>query len=151
MRGFTLVELLVVIAIIAILAALLLPGLSSAREFAKRSSCLSNVKQFGIGAFCYVDDYKGWMPVSSSVTTYPSEWKIEIAPYAGIVKEIIGQDDPALGQKLFRCPSWICQSDLSSTAFGRHGGYGWNIGYGWGDGRLYGFGYDDAGDYGYPP
>jgi prepilin-type N-terminal cleavage/methylation domain-containing protein/prepilin-type processing-associated H-X9-DG protein len=61
-RAFTLIELLVVIAIIAILAALLLPALAAAREKARRSACLNNLKQIGIGLASYNSDYSEYMP-----------------------------------------------------------------------------------------
>ncbi len=61
-RGFTLIELLVVIAIIAILAAILFPVFARAREKARQSSCLSNVKQIALGAMMYTQDYDETYP-----------------------------------------------------------------------------------------
>lgn len=61
-RGFTLIELLVVIAIIAILAAILFPVFAQAREKARQSTCLSNIKQIALGALMYVQDYDECFP-----------------------------------------------------------------------------------------
>ena len=68
--GFTLVELLVVIAILAILAALLLPGLARSKELARRAKCASNLDQFGIAHTLYVDDNRGVPLETGEVNTF---------------------------------------------------------------------------------
>lgn len=78
-RAFTLVELLVVIAIIALLAAILFPVFSRARENARRASCLSNLKQMGLAVMQYVQDYDETYPIVAGSGT--STWTWQIYPY----------------------------------------------------------------------
>ena len=70
-RKFTLIELLVVIAIIAILAAILLPALQSARARANSSSCVSNLKQCGSISMQYINDHRSWWPCGSNNNRKP--------------------------------------------------------------------------------
>ncbi len=104
-RGFTLIELLVVIAIIAILAAILFPVFARAREKARQTSCLSNLKQITLGFMMYVQDYDerfitdDWtgQPGACLATCYNEcWWRFKVQPY---VKN----------WNLFNCPSGYFQ------------------------------------------
>jgi prepilin-type N-terminal cleavage/methylation domain-containing protein len=73
-RAFTLVELLVVIGIIAVLISILLPSLSKARESAKRTQCLSNLRQIGVYLNMYANAYKQQVPLGHSTKLGDVEW-----------------------------------------------------------------------------
>ena len=84
-RGFTLIELLVVIAIIAILAAILFPVFARARESARTSTCLSNVRQIATGIMMYIQDYDETYPAATNISrAFNTQWpqlRTLIQPY----------------------------------------------------------------------
>ena len=97
---FTLVELLVVIAIIAVLASLLFPALSSAREMSKGTKCAGNMRQIITAAFSYIGDFDEWLPASNAA------W--DDVYYGKAMASYLGYDsDSYINPKsgITRCPS----------------------------------------------
>ena len=124
-RGFTLIELLVVIAIIALLAAILFPVFARARENARKSSCLSNLKQLGLGMAQYTQDYdemitRGWYGSgnggSDAIDKY--KWQDAIFPY---VKS----------EQLYNCPSHTLNTKYKFRNGTNYGSYAGSTAY-WG-------------------
>ena len=94
-RGFTLVELLVVVAVVAILAALLLPALASAKERSKGAACLSNLRQIGLAIRAYADDSSGNIPFGPKAAPFTSAF--DLYPSTGAPTSLIslGSGAPA--------------------------------------------------------
>ena len=111
-KAFTLIELLVVIAIIAILAAILFPVFAQAKEAAKKTSCLSNNKQIGIGGVLYAqdnDDYlpeTGWDgPCSQPVAGSNGYVAVNDAYFSGVYSFPIATRPYIKNQDVLKCPS----------------------------------------------
>jgi len=124
---FTLIELLIVIAIIAILAALMFPGIAKARNVAKNISCVSNLKQIAHADFLYANDYSYFTPANSGSQPGHADrnWTTNLLTYlrpqynywAATSSQIVVWSD-TLHKSVFACPSRIYVDGGSS--WGQH-------------------------------
>ena len=101
--GFTLIELLVVVAIIAILAAMLLPALSKARDRARQAVCTGNMKQLGTACFMYTNDYDGYLPKYRGTGGSDPTWYDSCI--LGKYVNWTGAYDAPLQRTVFWCPA----------------------------------------------
>ncbi len=93
-KGFTLIELLVVVAIIGVLAGILLPTLSRARESARKTQCLNNMKTIGLALIMYADESKDVFPSDTVGVPNPAMWSLNL-----LYPEYVAD------RKIFNCPS----------------------------------------------
>ena len=103
--AFTLIELLVVVAIIALLIAILLPSLGRAREKAKLTQCLSNLRQLGLASFMYQGENNGYFPCGGHGTQEKNDWifwQTGRDPNGGALVPYMGG---SFNKKPFICPS----------------------------------------------
>ncbi len=138
-HGFTLIELLVVIAILGVLAGLLMPALTQAREYGRRAACINNLRQQGIAVYLYLDEHNECFPGWGDPADH---LQCQIFTYGGVSD--MGGNNPAENRplnnyldidsdtsparSLFHCPSDTQPYSTFQSTFHRYGtSYGFNV------------------------
>ena len=129
-NSFTLIEVLVVIAIIAVLAALLLPALATAREKGRRVTCSSNLHQLGVAFYTYIDDYDSRIPLICLTHYYGGGagqlgWNVASASITTLVTTYLGQKSFPYNT-ILRCPSALKPANWLSSWWGFDSSYVWH-------------------------
>jgi len=133
-RIFTLIELLVVIAIIAILASMLLPALGKARNKARSTACVSNLKQIGLATQFYGNDFGDWIVPSSDTGNNAASWWYVILSQRGYLPEP-GANSSSRKGGVTVCPQdpqpydygWKITNNVTGTKFYYYTSYGINL------------------------
>lgn len=135
-RGFTLVELLVTVAIVALLAALIIPGMQRAMAVTHRARCQGNLRQIGAAMFAYASDNDNRIPAVYISDAAPS-WVKSIWTYAGYAESTYTNSSPGLvgadrnSQNIFRCTGTRAKAIAAPGVGGVNGNkysYGLNCG-----------------------
>ena len=115
-RGFTLIELLVVIAIIAILAAILFPVFAQAREAARKTQCVSNLKQLGTAITLYTQDYDEIYPMANYASTAGNtSWQYLVDPYVKASFPNIVNQSANQRLSVYVCPNYLKTADGTTS------------------------------------
>jgi len=127
---FTLIELLVVIAIIAILAAMLLPALKNAKDYAKKILCVNNLKSNGTAISFYTSDFNEYYPLSYNSGDINERWYKTVCNlgYMDVKNAVNVIANPAVNNSVFICPTDYDMIDNKHLHYaGYYGSYGPNL------------------------